>query len=90
MRELIDKAVDIIEEHHSKREQIGLDYNVFTLMDIERREEETHEYMIYSILNYRNPDLRKEFIEQFLISMGIDTKNDHSGKKYFRNLEEHQ
>lgn len=71
MQELIGQVADIVEEYRSKREQIGLNYNVFTLMDIERREEETHEYMIYSILNYRNSDRRKEFIEQFLISMGI-------------------
>lgn len=71
MQELIGQVAGIVEEYRSKREQIGLDYNVFTLMDIERREEETHEYMIYSILNYRNSNYRKEFIEQFLISMGI-------------------
>ena len=71
MQELIGQVADIVEEYRLKREQIGLNYNVFTLMDIERREEETHEYMIYSILNYRNSDRRKEFIEQFLISMGI-------------------
>ena len=71
MQELIGQVADIVEEYRSKREQIGLNYNVFTLMDIERREEETHEYMIYSILNYRNSDRRKEFIEQVLISMGI-------------------
>ena len=71
MLELIDQAADIVDVYRKKREQIGLDYNVFTLMDIERREEETHEYMIYSILNYRNPDRQKEFIEQFLISMGF-------------------
>ena len=71
MRELIDKAADIVEEYHSKREQVGLDYNVFTLMDIERRERETHEYMIYSILNYKNSLCKKEFIKQFLCNMGI-------------------
>ena len=71
MQELINQVADIVEKYRSEREQIGLDYNVFTLMDIERREEETHEYMIYSILNYRNPVLRKKFIDQFLIHMGI-------------------
>ena len=43
MQELIGRVVDIVEEYRSKREQIGLDYNVFARMDIERREEETHE-----------------------------------------------
>ena len=71
MQELIGQVADIVEEYRSKRAQIGLDYNVFTLMDIERREEETHEYMIYSILNYKNHVLRKKFIEQFLIRMGM-------------------
>lgn len=47
MQELINQVADIVEKYRSEREQIGLDYNVFTLMDIERREEETHEYMIY-------------------------------------------
>ena len=38
MQELIGQVADIVEEYRSKREQIGLNYNVFTLMDIERRE----------------------------------------------------
>ena len=93
MQELIGRVVDIVEEYRSKREQIGLDYNVFTLMDIERREEETHEYMIYSILNYSNPVLRKKFIEQFLIHMGIPksflreqwtVEREHYTEKYGR------
>lgn len=69
MKELIDQAAAIVEEYNSKREKLGLDYNVFTLMDIERRELETHEYMIYSILNY--PTLRERFIESFLFNMAL-------------------
>ena len=93
MLELIDQAADIVDVYRKKREQIGLDYNVFTLMDIERREEETHEYMIYSILNYSNPVLRKKFIEQFLIHMGIPksflreqwtVEREHYTEKYGR------
>ena len=91
MQELIGRVVDIVEEYRSKREQIGLDYNVFTLMDIERRERETHEYMIYSILNYRNSLCKKEFIKQFLRNMGIpqsflrgnwDVDKEHYTGKY--------
>ena len=36
MQELINQVADIVEKYRSEREQIGLDYNVFTLMDIER------------------------------------------------------
>ena len=34
MLELIDQAADIVEHYRSQREQIGLDYNVFTLMEL--------------------------------------------------------
>lgn len=72
MKELIEEAAGILEEFRSKRDKDGLDYNIFTLMDIERDELETHEYMIFTILNYRtNSALSEELIKQFLITMGL-------------------
>lgn len=72
MKELIKEAEDILDEFRNKRDKAGLDYNIFTLMDIERDELATHEYMIFTILNYRtNSALSEELTKQFLISMGL-------------------
>ena len=72
MKELIEKVAGILEEFRNKRDKDGLDYNVFTLLDIERDELTTHEYMIFTILNYKtNPALRGELIKQFLITMRL-------------------
>lgn len=71
MQELIDEVSEILKEFKNDRDQRGLDYNIFTLMDIERGEL-NHEHMIYTILNdRRNLALREEIVEQFLISMGL-------------------
>ncbi|MDD6482255.1 MAG: PD-(D/E)XK nuclease family protein [Lachnospiraceae bacterium] len=72
MEELIKEASVILEAYRRKRDQDGLDYNIFSLMDMERNEVETHENMIFSILNYRtNSELSAEFKKQFLKSMGL-------------------
>ena len=69
IQELIDEVSDKLIEFKNDRGQRGLDYNMFTLMDIERGEL-NHEHMIYTILNdRRNLALREEIVEQFLISM---------------------
>lgn len=72
MKQLIDETSAILDEYRNKRDKAGLDYNVFSLMGIERNELNTHEYMIFTILNYRtNSKLREEFVRLFLISMGL-------------------
>ena len=72
MKQLIDETSAILDEYRNKRDKAGLDYNVFSLMDIERDELNTHEYMIFTILNYRtNSELREEFVRLFLTSMGL-------------------
>ena len=52
MKQLIDETSAILDEYRNKRDKAGLDYNVFSLMGIERNELNTHEYMIFTILNY--------------------------------------
>lgn len=72
MQKIIDKVSEILEEYQGDRDKRGLDYNIFTLMDIERDEVTTHEHMIYTILNdRRNLNLREEIVESFLINMGL-------------------
>ncbi len=72
MKELIRNASAYLEEYQKTRDEIGLEYNIFTLMDIERDEVETHENMIFTILNYRtNAKLSQKLKKRFLISMGL-------------------
>ncbi len=72
MKELIQKAAVYLEEYQKRRDESGLDYNIFTLMHMERDEAGTHETMIFTILNYRtNAKVSQELKKQFLISMGL-------------------
>ena len=50
MKEIIEKAEMIYAEYENQKKKEGLDYNIFSLLDVERKELETHENMIYNIL----------------------------------------
>lgn len=62
MKKLINQVVGIIDEYEEEKRKQGLDNNIFTLMEIERRELKTHEYMILAILRHRT-ELVKQFME---------------------------
>ena len=75
MEELIKKVTEICVEYQKEKEKEGLDYNIFSMLDIERRELKTHEYMIYAIMNLsQDRGLSVSFINKFLEAMGLPKK----------------
>lgn len=75
VEEIIDKATNICMEYQRKKMQEGLDYNIFSLLEVERRELKTHEYMIYSIMNMgKERALPISFTNFFLEAMNLPKK----------------
>jgi hypothetical protein len=68
---IIEKALYEINQNQKTRLEESLDYNIFSLLDAEYDELTTHEYMIYSILNYQDSVLRKLFVKEFISAMNI-------------------
>ena len=74
---MITKGVtaSICMEYQKEKMFEGLDYNIFSLLEAERRELGTHEYMIYSIMNMsKERRLPNSFINLFLEEMGVPKK----------------
>lgn len=75
MKEIIEKAEMIYAEYENQKKKEGLDYNIFSLLDVERKELETHENMIYNILTMsQKRGMQVSFVKLFLEEMGLPKK----------------
>lgn len=75
MKEIIEKAEMIYAEYENQKKKEGLDYNIFSLLDVERKELETHENMIYNILAMsQKRGMQVSFVKLFLEVMGLPKK----------------
>ena len=67
MKNMIVDASRIVSEDMKIKNKKGYDYNIFTLLDLERQEYGIHEKMIYNILNFPyNKRLSTIFIKKFM------------------------
>lgn len=72
MEKLIEDAEEILVKYKNKSKEEGLDYNIFSIMNMERSELLTHENMIYTILNLgQERGLQIPFTNLFLEAMGV-------------------
>ncbi len=64
---MIGESIKILSEYKTKKILKGYDYNIFSLLDIERKEYEVHEKMIYNILTFPfDKRISKLFIRKFM------------------------
>lgn len=71
-KELIVKTAKLVREEEQRQSREGLDFNFFSLYDMERCEEKTHEKMLYYILSkIGNRKARKLFMQKLLDRLGL-------------------
>jgi len=79
--ELLTKANEILKHYDEERTRKGLDFNIFSILDIERREVLTHSNMIFSILNPKGDHKMGDlYLEEFLQIIGIS--ESYQNKKW--------
>lgn len=75
VKKIIEEAETICSKYQNKRKAEGLDYNIFSMLGVERKELNTHENMMYLILNMgQERGMQVSFTNLFLKAMGLPNK----------------
>ncbi len=70
MNSIIEKTKEIVLQYEEKRIRTGLDYNIFSILNIERNEVSTHSVMLYTLLKFTK-DRKKIFLNEFFDIIGL-------------------
>ena len=72
MKSMISDASAIVSDDLARRSRLGYDYNIFSLLDLERLEYDIHEKMIFNILSFPyNKRLSSVFVQKFMEVMDM-------------------
>lgn len=70
--QILEETFKIIQEADKKRVENGYDMNIFSVLDIERKEQYVHENMLYEILTFMpNKEIAEIFVAIFLETIGL-------------------
>lgn len=70
--QILEETFKIIQEADKKRVENGYDMNIFSVLDIERKEQYVHENMLYEILTFKpNKKIAEKFVAILLETIGL-------------------